>query len=88
MKRQIGWLRVLQVTERIKKHLPWRCVLSGVILQEMIGGRKLLIIWRIRPERFLESSASGWKAILQIIGWGVVAMPGSRGSKENDERGA
>jgi ribonuclease HI len=45
-----------RVTERIKKHLPWRCVLSGVILQKMIGGRKLLIIWRIHPERFLESS--------------------------------
>jgi hypothetical protein len=32
--------------------------------------------------------SSGWTFILQIIGWGVAAMPGSRRSKENDERGA
>jgi ribonuclease HI len=30
MKRQTGWLKVLQVIEKIKKCLPWRCVLSGV----------------------------------------------------------
>jgi hypothetical protein len=28
---------------------------------------------------------SEWKSILQIIGWGVAAMPGSRRGKENDE---
>jgi ribonuclease HI len=55
-KRQTGWLRVLQVIERIKKHLPWRYVPSRVILQKMIGERKLLNIWRIHPERFLGSS--------------------------------
>jgi hypothetical protein len=30
----------------------------------------------------------GWTFILQIIRWGVAIMPGSRRSKENDERGA
>jgi hypothetical protein len=44
MKRQKGWLKVLQVIEKIKKRLPWRYVLSGVILQRMIGEKKLLII--------------------------------------------
>jgi hypothetical protein len=36
--------------------LPWRCVLSGVILQRKIGEKKLLIIWKIHPKRFLGSS--------------------------------
>jgi ribonuclease HI len=40
----------------IKKRLPWRYVLLGVILQRMIGEKKLLIIWKIHPERFLGSS--------------------------------
>jgi ribonuclease HI len=31
MKKQIGWLKVLQVIEKIKKCLPTMCVLSGVI---------------------------------------------------------
>jgi hypothetical protein len=56
MKRQIDWLKVLQVIDKIKKRLPWRYVLSGVILQRMIGEKKLLIIWKIHPERFLGSS--------------------------------
>jgi hypothetical protein len=36
--------------------LPWKYVLSGVILQRMIGEKKLLIILKIHPERFLGSS--------------------------------
>jgi ribonuclease HI len=44
MKRQTGWLKVLQVIEKTKKCLPWRCVLSGVILRRMIGEKRLLII--------------------------------------------
>jgi hypothetical protein len=52
MKRQTGWLKVLQVIERMKKRLPWRYVLSGVILQRMIGENKLLIIWKIHPQGF------------------------------------
>jgi hypothetical protein len=30
----------------------------------------------------------GWTFILQIIRWGVAAMPGSRRGEEDDERGA
>jgi ribonuclease HI len=37
MKRQTGWLKVLQVIEKTKKYLPTKCVRSGVILQKMIG---------------------------------------------------
>jgi ribonuclease HI len=33
-----------QVIEKIKKHFPWRCVLSGVIWQRMIGEKILLVI--------------------------------------------
>jgi ribonuclease HI len=53
-----GWLKVLQVIEKIKRRLPWRYVLSVVILQRMIGEKKLLIIWKIHPERFLGSSGT------------------------------
>jgi hypothetical protein len=44
MKRQTGWLKVLQVIEKIKKRFPWKYVLSGVILQRMIEENKSLII--------------------------------------------
>jgi hypothetical protein len=44
MRRQTDWLKVPQVIEKIKKLLPWRCVLSGVIWQRMIGEKRLLII--------------------------------------------
>jgi ribonuclease HI len=33
-------------------------ILSGAIWQKMIGGKKLLIIWRIHPKRFLGSSGT------------------------------
>jgi ribonuclease HI len=56
MRRQTGWLKVLQVIEKIKKRLPWKYVLSEGISQKMIGERKLLIIWKIHPEKFLGSS--------------------------------
>jgi hypothetical protein len=49
---------VLQVIEKIKKHLPWRCVLSGVILQRRIGRKKSLIIRKIHPEKFIGSSGT------------------------------
>jgi ribonuclease HI len=44
IRRQTDWLKVPQVIEKIKKRLPWRCVLSGVIWQRMIGKKRLLII--------------------------------------------
>jgi hypothetical protein len=56
MRRQKGWLSVLQVIEKIKMCLPWSYVLSEGISQKMIGERKLLIIWKIHLERFLGSS--------------------------------
>jgi hypothetical protein len=58
MRRQTSWLRVFQVIERIKKRLPWRCVLSGVSLQNMIRGKKSFIILKVHPERFLGSSGA------------------------------
>jgi hypothetical protein len=56
MKRQTCWSKVLQVIEKTKKYLPMMCELSGVILQKMFGGKKLLIIWKIHLERSLGNS--------------------------------
>jgi ribonuclease HI len=58
MRRQTGWLKVLQAIEKIKKHLPWRCVLWEWISQRMIGERKSLIIWKIHLEKFLGNSGT------------------------------
>jgi hypothetical protein len=58
MKRQTGWLKVLQAIEKIKKRLPWRCALSEGISQRMIEERKSLIISKIHPEKFLGSSGT------------------------------
>jgi ribonuclease HI len=72
---ETSWLKVLQVIGKVKKHLPWRCLLSEGISRKMIGERKSLIIWRIHPEKFLGSSGTKllnlffWMEVYSINHW-------------------